>query len=253
MTLRKYWRLWLTLIIAGTIQTFIEHTGTCFSGLWKPFPVRLCCSLLERPPCFTTLSSFSPPHPFFSPDAQLLFMLPFSSPSNRMDPLNSTTLDLPLCSTSASLPSNLVLKLNHAPRPMQAVLADICAPLLAGTVFLPVLSGAPLSRCYHYSQLFFFLMNIKVWQNKSPGPVESARLRDLQSDCLPFCLNSRAPTLAEAHTESRLCVKVLPLLSSRILQSCSLIMLCPLEMIFVITILIVGTLPVNDLGALCGV
>ena len=59
-----------------------------------------------------------------------------------MDPLNSTTIDLPLCYSSASLPSNLALKLNHAPRPTQAVLANIDAALLAGTEFLPVLSGA---------------------------------------------------------------------------------------------------------------
>lgn len=70
MTFRKCWRLWLTLSIAGAMQTFIERTGTCFSGLWKP---------------------------------------------------------------------------------TQAVLANIYALLPAWTGFLSVLSGAPLSKCYHYS------------------------------------------------------------------------------------------------------
>lgn len=117
MTFRKCWRLWLTLSIAGAMQTFIERTGTCFSGLWKP---------------------------------------------------------------------------------TQAVLANIYALLPAWTGFLSVLSGAPLSKCYHYSQ--FKKMNIKVRQNKFLGPVESARLQDLQSDSPCHSASTPAPPHWLRHT-----------------------------------------------------
>lgn len=72
-----------------------------------------------------------------------------------MDPLNSTTLDLSLCSVSASPPSNLALKLSCALRPMQAVLANIYALPPAWTGFLPVLSAIVILsfKKYEYKSL----------------------------------------------------------------------------------------------------